>query len=75
MLEDAIQTTCNEIYRLKKSQPKPKGRSVPWWKEELTTMKKRTNVLRRRFQRTTNNEDLRESRKRQYKKAKADYQN
>ena len=76
MLEDAIQTACREIYRFKeKSKPKPKGRVEPWWTEELTTMKNRTNVLRRRFQRTTNNEDLRESRKRQYKKAKADFHN
>ena len=33
-----------------------------------------TNVLRMRYQRTTTNEILRESRRRQYNKAKADYQ-
>jgi len=76
MLEDAIQTTCREMYRFKKkkSKPKPKGRTVSWWTDKLTTMRKRTNALRSRFQRTTNNEYLRESRKRQYNKAKADYQ-
>jgi len=63
------------MHRFKeKSKPKPKGRTVPWWTDELTTMRKRTNALRRQFQRTTNNESLRESRKRQYNKAKADYQ-
>ena len=76
MLEDAIQTTCREMYRFKKkkSKPKPKGRTVSWWTDKLTTMRKRTNALRSRFQRTTNNEYLRESRKRQCNKAKADYQ-
>jgi hypothetical protein len=74
-LEDTIQTTCREMYRFKeKSKPKTKGRSVPWWTDELQVMKKRTNALRRRYQRTTNNEILRESRKSQHNKAKADYQ-
>jgi len=64
--EVAIQKTCRETYRFKeKSKPKPKGRAVAWWTDELTTMRKRTNVLRRWYQRTTNNEYLRESRKRQ----------
>jgi len=74
-LEDAIQTTCKDMYRFKeKSKPKTKGRTVPWWTDELQVTRKRTNALRRRYQRTTNNETLRESRKRQYNKAKADYQ-
>jgi len=50
----------------KKSKPNPKGRAVPWWTDELTTMRKRTNALGRQHQRTTNNENLRESWKRQY---------
>jgi len=74
-LEDTIQTTCMEMYRFKeKSKPKTKGRTVPWWTDELQVMRKRTNALRRRYQRKTTNETLRESRKRQYNKAKADYQ-
>ena len=69
-LEDAIQTTCREMYRFKeKSKSKTKGRSVHWWIDELQVMRERTNALRRRYHRTTTNETLRESRKKQYNKA------
>ena len=55
-LEDAIQTTCREMYRFKeKSKPKTKGRTVPWWTNELQVMRKKTNALSRRYQRTTTN--------------------
>jgi len=73
-LEDAIQTTCREMYRFKdKSTPKTKGRTVPWWTDELKVIRKRTNALRWRYQLATTNETLRESRKRQHNKAKAEY--
>jgi len=51
-----------------------KHKSDPWWTVELTLMRKRINALRRRYQRTTNSEDLRESRKNQYHEEKAKYQ-
>jgi hypothetical protein len=70
-LKDTIQTTCREMYILKKtSTPKTKERTVPWWTDELQVSRKRTNALRRRYQQTTTNKTLRESRKRQYNKAK-----
>ena len=34
----------------------------------------KTNALRRRYQRTTNNQELRENKKNQYTKAKKEYQ-
>ena len=37
-------------------------------------MRKRTNALRRRYQRTLNKEELRENRKKQYTEAKTKYQ-
>jgi len=37
-------------------------------------MRKKTNALRRRYQRTTTNEEQRENRKNQYTKAKKEYQ-
>jgi hypothetical protein len=37
-------------------------------------MRKRKNALKRRYQRTTNNEEQRENRKTQYTKAKKEYQ-
>jgi len=46
MLEDAIKTTCREMYRFKiKSKTKAKGRTVPWWTDGITTKKGRTNAL------------------------------
>ena len=69
-----LTTACNESFR---TQPTHKTemikRSVPWWNEELTTMRKRLNALRRRYQTTTNNEDLRAQRKAQYLEGKAWY--
>jgi septum formation inhibitor MinC len=75
ILEDAIQTTCREINRSRINlSTKPKGRTVPWWTDELQAMRKRTNALRRLYQRTTTNEALRECRKERYNKAKSEYQ-
>jgi len=51
-----------------------KGKTVPWWTETLKIMRKRTNALRRRYQRTTSNDELRQNRKNQYTKAKKEYQ-
>jgi aspartokinase len=51
-----------------------KKKSVPWWTDNLTTMRKKTNALRKLYQRTRNNEDLRESRKQKYFEAKKKYQ-
>ena len=48
-------------------------KSVPWWTEELTTLRKRTNALRRRHQRTQNNDELRERRRIQYLQGRAQY--
>ncbi|PSN51387.1 hypothetical protein C0J52_04451 [Blattella germanica] len=51
-----------------------KNKSVPWWTDCLTITRKRVNALRRRYQRTKNNEELRESRKQQYFEEKKKYQ-
>jgi len=73
-LEEVIQITCSKICRQKNpSNTEAKGKTVPWWTETLKIMK-RTNALRRRYQRTTNNEELRENRKNQYTKNKKEYQ-
>jgi len=39
------------------------NKSAPRWTEELEVMRKRVNALRRRYQRTKKNEELREQRK------------
>lgn len=51
-----------------------KGKSVPWWNDQLTVLRKRVNALRRRYQRTINNQQLREERKNQYNEGKREYQ-
>jgi phenylalanyl-tRNA synthetase alpha subunit len=63
-LEDIIQkaayeTMGNDI----KAKQKQRGKTVAWWTNELTILRKKTNARRRRYQRTTDNETLRESRK------------
>jgi hypothetical protein len=47
------------------------NKSVHWWTEELTLMRKKLNAPRRRCQRTRNNEDLRQQYKTQYLEGKA----
>jgi hypothetical protein len=49
--------------------------TVSWWTEELTVLRKRTNALRRRYQRTTNNENLRQERKEKYFDGRREYEN
>ena len=74
-LEEVIQKASKETSGgCNTGKQKAKGRTVPWWTNRLTIMRKKTNALRRRYQRTTSNEALRESRKTQYIKAKAEYQ-
>lgn len=48
-------------------------KSVPWWSEELTVLRERTNALRRLYQRTKNNEEIRNRRKTQYLQSKSTY--
>ena len=73
--EEVIQLTCKETLKLPKQQQTfTKGKSVPWWTDALTILRNRTNALRRRFQRTTNNEELRENRKNRYLEEKRKYQ-
>jgi len=51
-----------------------KQKSVPWWTEELTIKRKGLNALRRRSQRTKNNEELRKYRKNIHYEEKTKYQ-
>jgi len=48
-------------------------KAVPWWTVELTIMRKRLNVPRRRYQRTRDSEELREQGRSQYLEGKARY--
>jgi len=74
-LEEVIQKAAKETSGSRNTaKQKAKGKTVPWWTNGLTTMRKKTNALRRRYQTTTSNDALRVSRKTQYNKAKAEYQ-
>jgi len=70
-----VTAACNAAFKisrgLKRSITKP---AVPWWTEELTVLRKRTNALRRRYQRTTNNENLRQERKEMYFDGRREYE-
>ena len=71
-----ISKACQAAYRkVRGGQRVTKGRSVPWWTDELTILRKRVNALRRRYQRTLNNEELRQDRRNQYTEGKRQYQN
>jgi len=64
LFQEALILTRKKSFKTRRATKKTtKHKTVPWWTVELTLMRKRMNTLRRRYQRTTNNEDLRESRK------------
>ena len=74
-IDDTVGTTCTETFKHHKSLKNyTKGKSVPWWSTNLTIMGKKSNALRKRYQRTLNNEELISSRKDQYIEEKKKYQ-
>jgi len=59
-LHEAITLTCIKSFKIRETTYKiTTQKSVPWWTEDLTIKRKRLNALRRRYQRTKNNEELR----------------
>ena len=73
--DDTVQETCRATCKpLKTPTKKLRGKTVACWSDALTTMRKRTNALRRLYQRTKNNNGLRERRRVQYTTAKTAYQ-
>jgi hypothetical protein len=71
---EVLKGACNESFRTQRvTNRATANRSVPWWTKELTTMRKRLNALRRRYQRTRNNEELRQQPKVQYLEARESY--
>ena len=62
-----ITAACNNVFKVSRgAKHSIKKIAVSWWTEELTVLRKWTNALRRRYQRTTNNENLRQERKEKY---------
>jgi hypothetical protein len=59
-----ITAACNTTFKVSRGEKHLiKKTAISWWTEELTVLRKRTNALRWRYQRTTNNENLRQERK------------
>ena len=73
---ETLQSTCRRTFKtISTSNKINKMKSVPWWTANLTIMRKRINALRRQYQRTRNEEELRERRKRKYFEERKKYQN
>jgi len=70
-----ITATCDAAFKASRPRDRDtKGRSVPWWSSELTVLRKRALALRRRYQRTRNDDSLRQERKLRYQEGKRLYQ-
>jgi hypothetical protein len=73
-LNEALTLSSNKsftIYRATRSHTSHK--TVPWWSSDLKVLRKRTNALRRLYQRTRNDEELRGKRKTHYYECRATY--
>jgi hypothetical protein len=75
---DELQAVLNQAFQSSFTQTGPTGKSLrqksfPWWTSRLTTERKEINAKRRRYQRTKENNDLREQWKEQYLDSKAEY--
>ena len=60
----AATAACDAVFKVSRPGKRAtKERSVPWWTSELTVLGKKAIVLRRRYQRTRNDENLRHKRR------------
>jgi hypothetical protein len=71
----AITEACDTIFQVSKpSKRTNKQRSVPRWTRELTILRKKSLALRRRYQRTKADANLRQERRLQYLEGNRTYQ-
>ena len=64
---ETLQSARKKTFKTISTENKTKKKkSVPWWTNSLTIMRKRINSLRKIYQGTRNNKELRESRKYKY---------
>ena len=75
IMEEAIISACTKTFGCRSTiNNNKKENSVPWCNVHLTVLRKKVNANRRLFQRTKNDDTLREIRKAKYKEAKRSYQ-
>jgi hypothetical protein len=74
-IHESLKTDFEKTFRRSQAPGKTtNNRSIPRWTGELTVMRKHTNDLRRRYQRTRTNGGLREQRKIRYTKGKSRFE-
>ncbi|KAF2893642.1 hypothetical protein ILUMI_12532 [Ignelater luminosus] len=72
--QEALNSACEKTFKLQTARKTVvKCKTVPWWNISLAVLRKKVNALRRRYQRTNNNRELREERKNQYLEKKKRY--
>jgi len=71
--QDVLKLACDKSFRQRRTAKRNiTKKSEPWWTDELTVMRKRTNAIS--YQRTRNHEEIREQRKSIYLTEKARYE-
>jgi len=73
-IQGVLETACRSSFRIRNIiQKATSHKSVPWWTQNLTILREKVNTQRRKFERTKDNNDLRDHRKEQYLAIKAEY--
>jgi len=72
-LHDVLASACSSSFKILRTKKASTHKSVPWWTEGLTVLRKKVNVQRRQYQRTRGNNNLRDERKSQYLATKSEY--
>ena len=71
---EALKMVCNNAFPTYRAlRNSTSHRSVSWWSSDLTILRKKPNALRRPYQSSRNNGELRDKRKTQYFECKATY--
>ena len=68
-IQEALEAACRIRNILQKATS---NKSLPWWTQNHTNLRKKVNEEQRKFQRTKDNHDLRDHRKEQYMATKAE---
>jgi hypothetical protein len=71
---ETMRLACKKSFKTTKDpRESKKYKSVPWWTQEHTTMRKTTNALRRKYQTARENAEQREENKKKYCEQKSKY--